>query len=93
MPYILKSDDALGCIFIKWRGTFSYEEGSDYYREIAEFVGFQQGSHLFHDVRFADVDVLSSEIRKVAEAKSPKVNSNIVRKVAILVSSDPGAIC
>ena len=42
MPYILKSDDALGCIFIKWRGTFSYEEGFAHYREIAEFVSFQQ---------------------------------------------------
>ncbi len=90
MPYILKSDDARGCIFIKWRGTFSYEEGSAHYREVAEFVGFQRGSHLFHDIRLVDVDVPASEIHKVAVAASPKVDSNAVRKVAILVSSDVG---
>ncbi len=88
MPYILKSDDALGCIFIKWHGTFSYEEGSAYYREIAKLEGFQQGSHLFHDVRLVDVDVPTSEVRSVATAASPKVKANIVRKVAILTSSD-----
>jgi hypothetical protein len=90
MPYILKSDDALGCIFIKWRGTFSSEEGSAHYREIAGLVGFQQGSHLFHDARLVDVSVPTSEIRDVAKAPSPKVDSAIVRKVAILVSSDLG---
>ena len=90
MQYILKSDDDLGCIFIRWRGTFSKEEGSAYYREVAELVGFQQGSHLFHDARLGDVDVPASEIRNVAEAASPKLESDIVRKVAILVSSDVG---
>ena len=90
MPYILKSDDALGCILIKWCGTFSYEEGSAHYREIAELVSFQQGSNLFHDVRLVDVDVPTSEIHNVAKAASPKVDSKIVRKVAILVSSDIG---
>ncbi len=90
MPYILKSEDALGCIFIRWRGTFSYEEGAAHYREIAGFESFQQGSHLFHDVRLADVDVPASEIQSVAEAASPKVTANTVRKVAILTSSDLG---
>ncbi len=90
MPYIFKSEDALGCIFIRWRGTFSYEEGAAHYREIAEFESFQQGSHLFHDVRLADVDVPASEIQSVAKAASPKVTANTVRKVAILTSSDLG---
>ena len=84
MPYILKSNDALGCIFIKWRGTFSSEEGFAQYREISKFVGFQQGSHLFHDARSVDFNVPSSEIREVATAPSPKsdslrnLNSNIL---------------
>ena len=90
MPYILKSDDALGCIFIKWRGTFSHEEGSAHYREIAELASFQQGSHLFHDARLVDANVPTSEIRNVAKAPSRKVDSDIVRKVAILVTSDLG---
>ncbi len=90
MPYILKSDDALGCIFIRWRGTFSSEEGAAHYREIAEYESFQQGSHLFHDVRLADVDVPASEIRNVATAASPNVTAKTVRKVAILTSSDLG---
>ena len=90
MPYILKSDDALGCIFIRWRGTFSSEEGAAHYREIAGYQSFQQGSHLFHDVRLVDVDVPASEIHKVAEVASPKADSNDIRKVAILVSSDMG---
>jgi hypothetical protein len=88
MPYILKSENALDCIFIRWSGTFSYEEGAAFYREIAGYESFQQGSHLFHDVRLADVDVPSSEIHSVATAASPKVNANIVRKVAILTCSD-----
>ncbi len=90
MPYILKSEDALGCIFIRWRGTFSYEEGAAHYREVAEFESFQQGSHLFHDVRLVNVDVPASEIQSVAKAVSPKVTANTVRKVAILTSSDLG---
>ena len=90
MPYILKSEDALGCIFIRWRGTFSYEEGAAHYREVAEFESFQQGSHLFHDVRLVNVDVPASEIQSVAKAASPKVTANTVRKVAILTSSDLG---
>ena len=88
MPYIIKSDDALGCIFIKWRGTFSAEEGFAQYRETAQLESFQQGSHLFHDARLGDFNIPNSEIRKVAEAPSPKVDSNNVRKVATLVSSD-----
>ncbi len=90
MPYILKSEDALGCIFIRWRGTFSYEEGAAHYREVAEFESFQQGSHLFHDVRLVNVDVPASEIQSVAKAASPKVTAKTVRKVAILTSSDLG---
>ncbi len=90
MPYILKSEDALGCIFIRWRGTFSYDEGAAHYREIAGYESFQQGSNLFHDVRLVDVDVPESEIHSVATAASPKMNANIVRKVAILTSSDLG---
>jgi hypothetical protein len=90
MPYILKSDDALGCIFIRWSGTFSYEEGAAHYREIAGYESFQQGSHLFHDIRLVDVNVPAVEVRKVAMAASPKVDPNIVRKVAILASSRLG---
>ena len=90
MPFILKSDDALGCIFIRWRGTFSYEEGVAHYREIARYESFRQGSHLFHDVRLADVNVPVSEIREVARAESPKVKSDNVRKVAVLAQSDLG---
>ncbi len=90
MPYVLKSDDALACIFIRWSGTFSSEEGAAYYREIAGYESFQQGSHLFHDARLVDVDVPASEIHSVARAASPKVDPNIVRKVAILTSSDVG---
>ena len=90
MPYILKSEDALGCIFIRWRGTFSYEEGAAHYREVAEFESFQQGSHIFHDVRLVNIDVPASEIQSVAKAASPKVTANTVRKVAILTSSDLG---
>ena len=90
MPYILKSEDALGCIFIRWRGTFSYEEGAAHYREVAEFESFQQGSHLFHDVRLVNVDVPASEIQSVAKAASPKATAKTVRKVAILTSSDLG---
>ena len=90
MPYILKSDDALGCIFIRWSGTFSYEEGAAHYREIAGYESFQQGSHLFHDIRLVDVNVPAVEVRKVATAASPKVDPNIVRKVAILTSSRLG---
>ena len=90
MPYILKSDDALGCIFIRWSGTFSSEEGAAHYREIAGYESFQKGAHLFHDTRLVDVDVPTSEIQKVATAASPKVDPDIVRKVAILASSDFG---
>ena len=90
MPYILKSEDALGCIFIRWSGTFSSEEGAAHYREIAGYESFQQGSHLFHDVRLVDVDVPTNEIQKVATAASPKVDPDVVRKVAVLTSSDMG---
>jgi hypothetical protein len=90
MPYILKSDDALGCIFIRWRGTFSSEEGAAHYREIAGYESFQKGAHLFHDTRLVDVDVPTIEIHKVATAASPKVDPDVVRKVAILTSSDFG---
>ncbi len=41
-------------------------------------------------MRLADVDVPASEIQSVAEAASPKVTANTVRKVAILTSSDLG---
>ncbi len=90
MPYILKSDDALGCIFIRWRGTFSSEEGAAHYREIAGYESFQKGAHLFHDTRLVDVDVPTSEVQRVATAASPKVEPAFVRKVAILASSDVG---
>ena len=60
------------------------------YREIAELDSYQRGSHLFHDARLVDFNVPNSEIRKVAEAPSPPVNSEFERKVATLVSSDLG---
>jgi len=88
MPYILKSDDALGCIFIRWRGTFSSREGAAHYRELADYKSFQQGSNLFHDVRLANTDVASSEIREVATARSQNLDPDIMRKVAILAPSD-----
>ncbi len=90
MPYILKSDESLGCIFIRWSGTFSSEEGAAHYREIAGYESFQKGAHLFHDTRLVDVDVPTSEVQKVATAASPKVEPDVVRKVAILASSDVG---
>jgi hypothetical protein len=90
VPYSLKSDDGLGCIFIRWRGTFSSEEGSSHYREISKITGFQQGSYLFHDVRLVDVNVPASEIRDVAKAAPDKQNFDGIRKVAILTSSDMG---
>ncbi len=90
MPYILKNADALGCIFIRWSGTFSSEEGAAHYREISGYEIFQKGAHLFHDTRLVDVDVPTSEVQKVATAASPKVGPDIVRKVAILASSDFG---
>ena len=90
MPYILKSDESLGCIFIRWSGTFSSEEGAAHYREIAGYESFQKGAHLFHDTRLVDVDVPTSEVQKVATAASPKVEPDVVRKVAILASSDLG---
>ncbi len=90
MPYILKSDDALGCIFIRWSGTFSSEEGAAHYREIAGYESFQKGAYLFHDTRLVDVDVTTSEVEKMARAPSPKVDPDVVRKVAILSSSDLG---
>ncbi len=37
-----------------------------------------------------DVDVPTSEVRKVATTPSPKVDPDVVRKVAILASSDFG---
>ncbi len=37
-----------------------------------------------------DVDVPTSEVQNVAMAASPKVDPGIVRKVAILASSDVG---
>ena len=88
MPYVLMGDEALGCIFIKWHGTFSYEEVSAYFREVAELVGFQKGSHLFHDARLMDVNVPASEIHNVAKTATPKLDPNIVYKIAILTSSD-----
>ncbi len=90
MPYILKSEDALGCIFIRWCGTFSNVEGAAHYREIAGYESFQQGSNLFHDVRLVDVDVPVSQIQSMAKAASPKMTATLVRKVAILTSSDLG---
>ncbi len=90
MPFILKSDDTIGCIFIKWRGTFSAEEGFAQYREVGQLAGYQQGAHLFHDARLVDFNVPDSEIRKVAQPPPPQANSNVVRKVATLVSSDLG---
>lgn len=88
MPYILKSDESLGCIFIKWRGKFSFEEGSAFFREIAQSPEYEQGAHLFHDVRQVDTDVPSSEIRNVAEAGKANINPDGLRKVAILTGSE-----
>ena len=90
MPYILKSDDVLGCIFIRWSGTFSSEEGAAYYREIAGYEGYQKGSHLFHDGRLVNADVPSPEIHKVARGGPQNADPNIARKVAILAPSDLG---
>jgi hypothetical protein len=90
MPYIIKSDDALGCIFIRWSGIFSSEEGAAHYREVAGYESFQKGAHLFHDTRLVNVDVSTSEVQKVATAPSPIVDLGVVRKVAILASSDFG---
>jgi hypothetical protein len=90
MPYIFKSDDVLGCIFIRWSGTFSSEEGAAHYREIVEYEGYQKGSHLFHDVRLVNADVPSPEIHKMARGGPQNADPNIARKVAILAPSDLG---
>jgi hypothetical protein len=90
MPHILKSDDGLGCIFVRWKGTFSSEEGAAYYREIVGHESYQNGSHLFHDIRLVNADVSISEIEKVARAGPRDAAPSIVRKAAILASSDLG---
>ncbi len=90
MPHILKSDDGLGCIFIRWKGTFSSEEGATYYREIVGHESYQNGAHLFHDIRLVDPDVPSPEIEKAAIAGPQYAAPNTVRKVAILAPSDLG---
>lgn len=88
MPHILKSDDNLGCIFVKWTGSFSAAEGAAYYRAIAQLDGYRQGASVFHDVRLVDADVPSGEIRAVATAGPKDADPSNVRKVAVLAPSD-----
>lgn len=90
MPYILKSDPVLGCILVRWNGTFSSEEGAAYYREVMGYESYRNGANVFHDVRLVNVDVPSPEIHKVAMGGPGNQGTSIARKVAILSSSNLG---
>lgn len=90
MSCVFRSDEALGCIFVQWRGTFSRKEADAYSRDVAKLPGFHAGLDFFHDMRQADVTVSSTVIRDAAKVESPPSKTDSVRKAAILVSSDVG---
>lgn len=90
MPYRIKDDKELGCVFVRWRGTFSAQEGAAHYREVTERESYRGGGSVFHDCRLVNADVPMSEIEKVALSGPHPTNTTNVRKVAILASSDLG---
>lgn len=88
MPHSLRSNDNLGCVFVKWSGSFSAAEGAAYYREVARLDSYRRGASVFHDVRLVDADVPSGEIRAAAMAGPNDADPSNVRKVAVLAPSD-----
>jgi len=88
MSCVFKHDDELGCIFVKWRGTFSRETADAYSRDVAALPGFHSGWNYFHDMRTADVKVPGTVIRDAARVDGPPRRPDGMRKAAILVSTD-----
>lgn len=88
MAHIIRSDDALGCIFVKWRGAFSYEEGAAYCREIQRHPAYHRAARLLHDARCLDAAVSADEVRNLAFSGHEDAGAGDVRRIALLASSD-----
>ena len=88
MACVFRTDDALGCIFVQWRGTFSRDEADAYSRDVAALPGFHEGWNFFHDMRQANLRVPGDVVRNAARVERPPSLPKHIRKGAILVSTD-----
>ena len=91
MAYSLMFDDALGCCFAKWSSDCAglLTDVRAFYREVSEHPKLRPDLKWLHDVREADFDVTTEEVRSLVsllgEAGS---RPGPERRLAYLVSSD-----
>ena len=68
MPYTFAVDETLGCVFVKLRGTVTYDDLLAFKRELEAQPNFRRGLHRVFDYRDAEVSITSSDLRRVASA-------------------------
>ncbi len=75
-----------GCIFEKWSGVFTVQDAIAFNREIVQDPNYRLGLNRFIDMRVANLEAPSDEIRKIAgDAISKRDAIEGHRKGAVLV--------
>ena len=88
MPYHLKVNVEVGCVFIKWRGVITRESYIAYQRDVETSPAFRPGLNRFHDMRDVDVNHTPEDIRRFAAYAAETAARHGARNSATLAPTD-----
>ena len=88
--YRIRVDERLGCIAVRWFGTFSAETCRRFFDELAQLPYFRKCARLIHDGRQCDLSIDSAEIFRAARLPYVEADRDEPLRVAIVVGSELG---
>ena len=86
--YRIRADEGLGCIAVRWFGTFSAETCRCFFDDLALTPNFRTCTRLIHDGRQCDLAVDSAEIFRAARLPYVEASRDAPLRVAIVVGSE-----
>ena len=84
--YRIRTDERLGCIAVRWFGTFSAETCRRFFDELAQMPNFRKCTRLIHDGRECDLSVDSAEIFRAARLPLVEADRDAPLRIAIVVA-------
>ena len=88
MPYNLRINAAVGCVFIKWRGVITRESYIAYQQDVELSPAFRPGLNRFHDIREAAANHTPEDIRSFANYAIDTAARHGAQKSATLAPTD-----
>jgi len=88
MPYTYEFVESAGCVVVTWSGRISVDESLRFMKEFAGLPAFRSGLHRIHDLRGADTNLSSEELRIIADRVGQFDELQGERRTALLVGDD-----